>query len=73
MLKVDILSTIIQFPGHIFAKIIIYSACVAKIRCGEDKFIFDLFEKLKTFLKNPLWAFNIIHMVYTRYVPSLSN
>ena len=47
MSKVDILSTIIQFPGHIFAKIIIYSACVAKSRCGEDKFIFELFEKLK--------------------------
>ena len=51
MSKVDILSTIIQFPGHIFAKIIIYSACVAKSRSGEDKFIFDLFEKLKTFFK----------------------
>ena len=51
MSKVDILSTIVQFPGHIFAKIVIYSACVAKSRCGEDKFIFDLFEKLKTFLK----------------------
>ena len=47
MSKVDILSTIIQSPGHIFAKIIIYSACVAKSRCGEDKFIFELFEKLK--------------------------
>ena len=67
MSKVDILSTIIQFPGHIFAKIITLS------RCGEDKFIFDLFEKLKTFLKNPLWVFNILNMVYTIYVPSLSN
>ena len=51
MSKVDILSTIIQFPGHIFAKIIIYSACIAKSHCGEDKFIFDLLEKLKTFFK----------------------
>ena len=74
MSKVDFLSTIIQFPGHIFAKLsTIYSACVAKIRCGEDKFIFDLFEKLKTFFKNPLWVFNILNMVYTMYVPSLSN
>ena len=73
MSKVDILSTIIQFPGHIFAKIIIYSACVAKSRCGEDKSIFDLFEKLRTLFKNPLWVFNIINMVYTIYVPSLSN
>ena len=73
MSKVDILSTIIQFPGHIFAKIINYSACVAKSRCGGDKFIFDLFEKLKTFFKNPLWVFNILNMVYTIYVPSLSN
>ena len=40
-----------------------------KSRCGEDKFIFDLFEKLKTFLKNPLWVFNILNMVYTIYVP----
>ena len=31
MFKVD---TIIQFPGHIFSKIIIYSACVAQSRCG---------------------------------------
>ena len=54
MSKVDILSTIIQFPGHIFAKIIIHSACVAKSRCGEDKFIFDLFKKLKPFFKNAL-------------------
>ena len=46
MSKVDILS--VQFLGHIFAKIIIYSACVAKSSCGEDKFIFDLFKKLKT-------------------------
>ena len=73
MSKVDILSTIIQFPGHIFAKIIIYSTCVAKSRCGEDKVIFDLFEKLRTLFKNPLWVFNIINMVYTIYVPSLSN
>ena len=73
MSKVDILSTIIQFPGHIFAKIIIYSAFVAKSRCGEDKFIFDLFEKLKPFLKNSLWVFNIINVVYTIYLLSLSN
>ena len=73
MSKVDILSTIIQFPGHIFAKIIIYSACIAKSRCGEDKFIFDLLEKLKTFLKNPLWVVNILNMVNTIYVPSLSD
>ena len=73
MSKVDILSTIIQFPGHIFAKIIVYSACVAKSRCGEDKFISDLFEKLKLFLKNPLWVFNILNMAYTIYVPNLSN
>ena len=73
MSKVDILSIIIQFPGHVFAKIIVYSAFVAKSRCGEDKFIFDLFEKLKTFFKNPLWVFNILNMVYTIYVPSLSN
>ena len=74
MSKVDILSTIIQFPGNIFAKIRIYSACVAKSRCGEDKFIFDLFAvKLKTLFKNPLWDFNIINMVYTIYVLSLSN
>ena len=71
MSKVDIM----QFPGHIFAKIVIYSACVAKSRCGEDKikFFFDLFEKLKTLFKNPLWVFNIINMVYTIYVPSLNN
>ena len=37
MFKVDILSTILQFLGHIFSKIVIYSACVAKSRCGEDK------------------------------------
>ena len=73
MSKVEILSTIIQFSGHIFAKVIIYSECVAKSRCGEDKFILDLFEKLKTLFKNPLWVFNIINMVYTIYVPSLSN
>ena len=73
MSKVDILSTIIQFPGHILEKIIIYSACVAKGRCGEDKFIFDLSEKLKALFKNPLWIFNIINMVCTIYVPSLSN
>ena len=69
MSKVDISRTITQFPGHIFAKIIIFSACVSKSLCGEDKFIFDLFEKLKTFLKNPLWVFNILNMVYTIYVP----
>ena len=73
MSKVDILSTIIQFPGHIFAKIIIYSACVAKSRCGEDKFIFDLFEKLRTLFKNSLLVFNIINMVYTIYVPNLTD
>ena len=38
MFKVDILSIIIQFPGHIFPKIVIYCACVAKSRCGKDKF-----------------------------------
>ena len=37
MFKVDRLSTIIQFPGHIFLTIVIYSARVAKNRCGEDK------------------------------------
>ena len=73
MSKVDILSTVIQFPGHIFAKIIVYSACVAKSRCGEDKCFFDLFEKLKTLSKNPLRVFNIIKIIYTIYVPSLSN
>ena len=73
MSKVDILSIIIQFQGHIFAKIIIYSACVAKSRCGEDKFIFDLLEKLKTLFKTPLWAFNVINMVYMIYIPNLSN
>ena len=35
MFKADILS--IQFPGHIFSKIIICSEGVAKNRCGEDK------------------------------------
>ena len=69
MSKLDILSSIIQFPGHIFAKIIIFSACVAKSRCEEDKCFFDLFEKLIT----PLWVFNIINMVYTIYLPRLSN
>ena len=73
MSKVDILSTIIQFPGHIFAKIIIYSACVAKSRCGEDKFIFDLFEKLRTLFKNSFLVFSIINMVYTIYVPNLTD
>ena len=73
MSKVDILSTIVQFPGHIFAKIVIYSACVAKSRCGEDKFIFDLFEKLRTLFKNSLLVFNIINMVYTIYVPNLTD
>ena len=68
MSKVDILSTmIIQFPRHIFAKIRIYSACVAKSRCGEDKFIFDLFEKLKTLFQIPLCDLNIINIVYIRY------
>ena len=42
MSKVDILSTIIQFPGHIFAKIVVFSAWVAKSRCGEDKCCFLL-------------------------------
>ena len=37
MSKVEILNTIIQFPGHIFEKITIYAACVVKSRCGEDK------------------------------------
>ena len=69
MSKLDILSSIIQFPGHIFAKIIIFSACVTKSRCEEDKCSFDLFEKLIT----PLWVFNIINMVYTIYLPRLSN
>ena len=69
MSKLDILSSIIQFPGHIFAKIIIFSACVAKSRCEEVKCFFDLFEKLIT----PLWVFNIINMVYTIYLPRLSN
>ena len=64
MSKVDILSTIMQFPGHIFAKIIIYSACVAKSRCGEDKLIFDLFEKLKTFLKSALGIQYFKHGLY---------
>ena len=36
MFKADILSTIIQFPGYIFSKIVIYSACVTKSRCIED-------------------------------------
>ena len=63
----------IQFPGHVFAKIIVYSVCVAKSRCGEHKFIFDLFEKLETLFKNLLGVFNIINMVYTIYVPFLSN
>ena len=73
MSKVDILSTIIQFPGHIFAKIIVFSAWVAKSRCGEDKCFFYLFEKIKTLFKNPLRVFNIINIVYTIYVPSLIN
>ena len=64
MSKVDILSAIIQFPGHIFAKIIIYTACVANSRCGEDRFIFDIFEKVKTLVKNPLWVFVYIHGLY---------
>ena len=75
MSKVDILSTIIQFPGHIFAKIIIYSACVVKSHCGSEKtnLFLTYFEKLKTLFRNPLWVFNIINMVYTIYVPNLSN
>ena len=36
-------------------------------------FFFDLFEKLKTLSKNPLRVFNIINIIYTIYVPSLSN
>ena len=48
----------------------IYSACIAKSCCGEDKFIFELFDKVKSFFKNPLWFFNILNMVYTIYVPS---
>ena len=63
MFKVDILSTIIQFPGHIFSKIVIYSACVAKSRCGEDKSFFDLCKKLIILFRKPLWDFNIINMV----------
>ena len=63
MSKADILSRIpIQFPAHIFAKIIFF-----KSRCGEDKCFSDLFERLKTLFKNPLWVFNIINMVYTIY------
>lgn len=50
-----------------------YNSCVAKSRWGEDKYFFDLFEKLKTLLKNPLRVFKIINVVYTIYVPSLSN
>ena len=73
MSKVDILSTITQFPGHIFTKIIIYSACVANSRCGEDNLFLTYLKKLKTFFKNPFWVFNILNMVYTIYVPSLSN
>ena len=65
MFKVDILSTIIQFPGHIFSQIVIYSACVAKSRCVEDKCFFDLFEKLVILFEKPLWS--------TMDVPSLSN
>ena len=63
MFKVDILSTIIQFPGHIFSKIVIYSAFVAKSRCGENKSFFDLFKKLIILFRKPLWDFNIINMV----------
>ena len=37
MCKVDTLSTILQFSGHIFLKIVIDSACVAKSLRGEDK------------------------------------
>ena len=63
MFKVDILSTIIQFPGQIFSKIVIYSACVAKSRGGEDKSFSDLFKKLIILFRKPLWDFNIINMV----------
>ena len=65
MSKVDILSTVIQ--------IIVFSVCVAKSRCGEDKCFFDLFEKLETLFKNLLRVFNIINIVYMIYVPSLIN
>ena len=50
MSKVDILSTIIHFPGHIFAKFIIYSARVAKSRCRGDNFFFLLISKAKNFV-----------------------
>ena len=71
MSKVDILSTIIQFPGHIFAKIIVFSAWVAVAE--KTNVFFYLFEKIKTLFKNPLRVFNIINIVYTIYVPSLIN
>ena len=63
MFKVDSLSTIIQFPGHIFPKIVIYSACVAKSRWGKDKFFLDLLKKLIILFEKLLWDFNIINMV----------
>ena len=70
MSKVNILSTIIQFPCHIFAKIIIYSTYCQKPLRRRQSF-FDLFETLRTLFKNPLWVFNIINMVYTIYVPTI--
>ena len=73
MPKVDILSTIIQFPGHIFAKIIVFLHGLPKAVAEKTNVFFYLFEKIKTLFKNPLRVFNIINIVYTIYVPSLIN
>ena len=61
MFKVDILSTIIQFPGHILQ--VLPKAVAEK----TVQMFIDLFEKQNILFKKPLWNFNIINMVFNNY------